>query len=116
MRFLADTNIASHTVKALRADGHDVDYAAERKIDPGDEALLRQAVAERRIVLTKDHDFGALVFAHAAQHAGVVLIDDLGDPTAEATLVSTTIARHSAELSAGAFLRVDANGAVRSRP
>ncbi len=115
MRFLADSNVASRTVRALRS-GHDVDYVAERSIDPGDEALLREALEHKRIVITKDHDFGALVFAHAIQHAGIVLIDDLGDPQAEAALVGDIVARYEAELSVGAFLRVDADGSVRTRP
>jgi len=116
VQFLADTNITSHSVRALRALGHDVLYAAERDVDQGDEALLREAVAQWRIVVTKDHDFGALVFGQALQHAGIILIDDLGDPKAEAELLATVIERHEADLDAGAFLRVGADGAVRLRP
>ena len=59
MRFLADSNIAAQAVDAMRAAGHDVVYLGERTTDPGDQALLAEAVAEGRIILTKDHDIGA---------------------------------------------------------
>ena len=58
MRFLADSNIVAQAVHAMRAAGHDVVYLGERTADPGDQALLAEAVAEGRVVLTKDHDIG----------------------------------------------------------
>lgn len=106
MRFLADTNVPAMIVAELRAAGHDVDYLAERAKDPGDAALLAEADVGRRIVLTKDHDLGTLVFRDSASHAGVILFDDLGDPRGECKLVMQTIKDHTEQLSLGAFLRV----------
>ena len=48
-------------MRAMRDAGHDVVYIGERARDPGDEALLAEAAADRRIFVTKDHDIGALV-------------------------------------------------------
>jgi predicted nuclease of predicted toxin-antitoxin system len=70
MRFLADSNIVAQAVRAMRAIGHDVAYAAGRIADPGDEALLAEAAAEARIFITKDHDIGALVHRDAQAHCG----------------------------------------------
>jgi predicted nuclease of predicted toxin-antitoxin system len=106
VRFLVDANIPASIVAALRVAGHDVDYLGERPQDPGDAALLREAYDAQRIVLTKDHDIGVLVFRDSAPHAGVILLDDLGDPHAEEVLVSKTLGSHVSELVNGAFLRV----------
>lgn len=41
-----DSNIVAQAVRALRAIGHDVAYAAEPAADPGDEAQPAEAAAE----------------------------------------------------------------------
>lgn len=110
MRLFADTNITAQAVRAMRAAGHDVTYSGERMSDPGDIALLAEDTAAHRIFVTKDHDIGELVFARSASHAGVILIDDLGDPTAEARMLLSAIHSHTGELETGAFVRVDETG------
>jgi predicted nuclease of predicted toxin-antitoxin system len=105
VRLFADTNIVAPAVRALRAAGHDVIYSAERSTDPGDEALLSEAVSDGRVFLTKDHDIGALVHRDGRAHAGVLLLDDLGDAAGETTLILTMLEREGARLAAGAFLR-----------
>jgi predicted nuclease of predicted toxin-antitoxin system len=110
VRFFADTNIAAATVAALRGDGHDVVHSAERETDPGDLALLAEAVSEHRVFVTKDHDLGVLVFRDGAAHAGVLLIDDLGSPVEETDLVRRAIASHSEALATQAFVRAAASG------
>ena len=110
MRLLADTNIVAQAVRALRALGHDVIYAAERRTDPGDRALLAEAAAQDRVFLTKDHDIGALVHRDRQPHSGVLLLNDLGDASAEADLILAALSSHQDQLVAGAFLRADENG------
>jgi hypothetical protein len=88
-------------------------YSGERANDPGDAALLAEALGDRRVFITKDHDIGALVYGDGCEHAGVILIDDLGDPSAEAALLTSVVEDHAAQLAGGAFLRVDASGRVR---
>lgn len=110
MRLFADTNVVSPAVRALREDGHDVVYSAERSSDPGDAALLAEAHADRRIFITKDHDIGALVFRDSAPHAGVLLIDDLANIAGEIDLLRACLQSHRAALAEGAFVRADASG------
>lgn len=105
MRILADTNITAPAVQTLRAAGHDVLYAAERSIDPGDAALLQEASVERRVFLSKDHDIGTLVFRDAATHAGVMLIDDVGDAEQETSMILYLLESVEADLLAGMFVR-----------
>ena len=110
MRILADSNIVAQAVRAMREAGHDVVYAAERPVDPGDEALLQEAAAEGRILLSKDHDIGALVHRELLPHRGVLILDDLGNLLAESKLVLAALSSHCDRLLAGAFLRVTATG------
>lgn len=115
MRLLADTNIVSEAVRALRSAGHDVIYAAEREVDPGDEALLSEAMTDGRILLTKDHDFGALVHRDRRQHAGVLVLDDLGDAGAETEMILATLTDHGERLRLGAFMRATKDGVREAR-
>jgi predicted nuclease of predicted toxin-antitoxin system len=43
-------------------------------MDPGDEAILRWAVEEDRILITMDKDFGTLIVRERLRHAGVIRI------------------------------------------
>ena len=112
MRFLADSNIVAQAVHDMRAAGHDVVYLGERTSDPGDRALLAEAVAEGRIILTKDHDIGMLVHRDREPHCGVLLLDDLGDAAAESGLILATLSTHRDRLVERAFLRA-AEGGIR---
>jgi predicted nuclease of predicted toxin-antitoxin system len=114
VRFLVDTNIVAHAVTAMRAAGHDVVYVAERSPDPGDAALPHEAVAQDRVFVTKDHDIGVLVHRDQRPHRGVLLIDDLGDAAAEASLILSVLASHQPELMGRTFLRVSGGG-IRPR-
>jgi predicted nuclease of predicted toxin-antitoxin system len=99
----------------MRGAGHDVIYVGERSADPGDQALLAEAVAEGRVILTKDHDVGVLVHRDLQPHCGVLLLDDLGDAAAELDLIFATLTSHHDRLAAGAFLRAGGAGVRESR-
>ena len=74
MRFVADENLDSQIVSAVRARGHEVLYVAEMAPGIKDDEVLRLARAESAVLITGDKDFGALVFARGLSHAGVVLV------------------------------------------
>lgn len=61
MRFLIDTCAGGRLAEWLREQGHDAVRVIDAGPDPGDAAILRRAVSERRILVTMDKDFGALV-------------------------------------------------------
>lgn len=111
MRLFADVNVVAPAVRALRSDGHDVVYAAERTVDPGDLALPAEALADQRVFITKDHDLGTLVFRDGASHAGVLLIDDTGRVDVETALLRQVLGQYGAALSSGAFVRAGPEGA-----
>lgn len=58
MRFLADENVATSVVHALRKAGHDVlDVKEEGWFGKTDSALIIIAHEQRRVILTHDNDF-----------------------------------------------------------
>lgn len=80
-------------------------YIGERLEDPGDAEILAESLRSQRILLTKDHDIGVLVFRDNASHAGVVLVDDLGSPEAETDLLINTLAAWEPTLIKRGFVR-----------
>jgi predicted nuclease of predicted toxin-antitoxin system len=85
MRVLANENVPSTVIHGLRANGHDVVAVKEWLPGAADEAVLRRAQAEERILVTHDRDFGEL--AHRRQlpaACGIVLLRLSGsDPNAD---------------------------------
>jgi predicted nuclease of predicted toxin-antitoxin system len=112
---LADENIVSAVVFALRADGWDVVWIAEVAPSIEDADVLAWAAREGRLLLTDDKDFGELVVREGRTHHGVVLLRVHGLlPAERARLVSEVFASLMGELR-GSFTVVDRDGAVRIR-
>lgn len=115
MKFLVDRCAGHRLAEWLRDRGHDVREATEATPDPGDQALLRWAVSEQRILVTIDTDFGLLVFQHNEPHTGIVRLPDL--PTGQRiALMATVIDRYAADLADGAILTVGAKRVRIARP
>jgi len=94
MRFLADESCDFTIVRALRAAGHNVLAVAELAPSAGDPDILRLALAEQRILLAEDKDFGQFVFAHG-QHAHGVLF--LRYPRSVRGIIANDVVRLVAE-------------------
>jgi predicted nuclease of predicted toxin-antitoxin system len=62
MQFLANENFPLDAVEALRKEGHDVAWIRTDAPGSKDPDILKRAVAENRILLTFDKDFGDLAF------------------------------------------------------
>src|SRR5438067_351408 len=63
MRFFADQDVYALTINFLRGLGHDVVTAAQLRMAHAEDAeLLRLAQQQARTFVTRDRDFGALVF------------------------------------------------------
>lgn len=75
MRFLADQDVWKVTVDLLREWGHDVLTAMEGGMARAtDEELLEEARKDNRILITRDKDFGYLVFLGHMNSPGVILL------------------------------------------
>jgi predicted nuclease of predicted toxin-antitoxin system len=82
--FLFDENAESRIGRALQALGYDVttiahDYPASL----ADREILALAVAEDRILVTNDRDFGDLIFRQGQPHRGVIYFRLPLDSTAD---------------------------------
>jgi predicted nuclease of predicted toxin-antitoxin system len=74
MRLLANENLPLDLVDALRSAGHEVTWI--RTAAPGldDKSVLAKAVAEDRLLITFDKDFGELAFRQGLPiTSGVIL-------------------------------------------
>jgi len=108
VRFLVDRCAGRRLADWLRQAGHDVREAREQSPDPGDEALLRMAAQEGRILVTIDTDFGALVYLSGAAHAGIIRLPDVPGRRRIALMEQILSGRGAAEL-AGAIVTVTGN-------
>jgi predicted nuclease of predicted toxin-antitoxin system len=109
VRFLADQDVYAITTRLLREWGHDVVTAAELNLSRApDSELLERAAKERRILVTRDKDYGALVFLNR-KPGGVILLR-----LTPSTLISAhdqlrrVLESHDEQIVAAAFIVVEA--------
>jgi predicted nuclease of predicted toxin-antitoxin system len=74
LRLLANENVPGDAVEELRRRGHDVFWARTDLPGASDEQVLATALAQQRLLVTFDKDFGELVY-HRGRDAscGIVL-------------------------------------------
>jgi hypothetical protein len=115
MRLLADENFPAVVVDRLRAEGHDVCWIRTESPGVSDDVVLARALAEQRILLSFDKDFGELVFRCGSNAScGIVLFRmPLALPDVLATSIVAVVA--SRQDWAGHFSVVEQHR-VRMRP
>ncbi len=96
MKFLANENFPLDAVTVLRQAGHDVAWV--RSDSPGitDEAVLARAIAEDRVLLTFDKDFGELAIRRGLPATcGIILFRTTATagPEAASTLAAALSSR-----------------------
>jgi predicted nuclease of predicted toxin-antitoxin system len=74
MRLLVDVSAGLAIAEVLRTLGHDVVSVRDRDARMADVDILAWAVAESRLVVTMDKDFGELVYHAGQPHSGVLLL------------------------------------------
>ena len=77
MKILLDTCVWGGAVGAVADAGHDVVWSGDWDEDPGDAEILARALAEQRILVTLDKDFGELAIVQGAAHCGIVRLVDI---------------------------------------
>jgi predicted nuclease of predicted toxin-antitoxin system len=94
--------------------GHDVACVRDRDPRMADSDVLSWAVAEQRLVVTMDKDFGELVFLSGQAHVGVLLLRFAdADSAAKVAAVEAVVSTFGDQL-AGHF-SVYQNGQLRIR-
>jgi predicted nuclease of predicted toxin-antitoxin system len=79
MRFLCNENVPRALVEALTVLGHDVKWGRKERPGIDDREVLQRSIAENRVCITFDKDFGELVEQSQASYYCVYLLP-LGTP------------------------------------
>lgn len=117
MRFLLDQDVYSATARLLTELGHDVVTASQMGLSTArDEDLLRTAQEQARVLVTRDRDFGALVFSRGLG-AGVIYLRMLPSTQALVHLeLRRVLSRYAEENLKTAFVVVEPDGHRFRRP
>lgn len=115
MRILADENIPASAVTALRAAGHDVVWVRTDMPGARDSDVIARAIADSRVLLTFDKDFGELAFRKGlAPPCGIILLRLATRPPASVASSILTLVQSRSDWE-GHFCVVD-DHSVRIRP
>jgi predicted nuclease of predicted toxin-antitoxin system len=115
VRLLLDECCDPHLVAELRAAGHDVHHVLEANPGVDDEAVLALTLAQDRILVTEDKDFGELAIRYGRPVPGLILLRFTTDSRhRKAGALLALLAGHGEQL-AGRFAVVEESG-VRLRP
>ena len=106
MRLLLDTCVWGGAVDDLEAAGHDVRWVGSWPQDPGDPAILEQALADERVLVTLDKDFGELAVLHRQPHCGIIRLVNWSIHQ-QATACIRAIARYGDQLPGGALVTAE---------
>ena len=94
MRFLADENCDFGVVRALQRAGYDVVCVKDVAGGAPDEEVIRIAIAQQRVLITEDKDFGQLVFASAIDSPGVIYLRFAAGARAEIAAAVLSLVEH----------------------
>ena len=111
MKFLIDQDVYAATARFLTELGHDVVRVAEIGLSQAaDDELLRVAAEQQRLLVTRDRDYGRLVFVESLG-AGVIYLRIL--PSTQATVhseLARVLRRYSQDELKTAFVVIDSSG------
>jgi predicted nuclease of predicted toxin-antitoxin system len=114
MKFLADENFPSPSVKLLRNSGLDVLYVLEFMRSAADQKILQFASENNLIILTFDRDYGELLFKYKTTNpAAVVYFRSFNDyPTQAAEKLLELL---NLKLNIESYFTVIDSSAIRQR-
>src|SRR4051794_8542518 len=114
-KFLADENMPADAVIAARGAGHDVAWVKEIAAGADDDTVLSASVAQRRVLVTFDKDFGEMAFRRGKAAApGIILMRPrLRSPQYVAQFTATVLAQ---PVTWEGFFSVAQEGRLRQTP
>jgi predicted nuclease of predicted toxin-antitoxin system len=116
LRFLLDECVSARLTGLLVDAGHDCVHAAERGLlGASDEQVMATALAESRVLVSMDTDFGELLATSHASLPSVLLFRRVGRAAEEqAAVLLLNLADIAGDLDAGA-IAVITNSQIRLR-
>lgn len=118
MKLLVDQNLAQRVAVGLRDAGHDAVHVAERGLSRAEDAeILELAAAERRVIVSEDTDFGALLAQSGATAPSFVLLrgSEPVTPDGQVALLVANLPAIESDLAEGVIV-VFSRGRIRIRP
>lgn len=107
MRFLVDECTGPGVARWLRDEcGHDVLSIYDDAPGIQDEAVIARSIAERRVIITNDRDFGEMIFKERRPHHGVVFLRLRDERTRSKVEALRSLLRGYADQLEGAFVVV----------
>jgi len=111
MRMLLDQDVYAVTARFLAQAGHDIVLAAELGLSRADdETVLKAAQDQRRLFVTRDRDFGHLVFVRRLGIGVIYLRIQPSSMTAVHAELARVLERYSEEALHEAFVAVNGKG------
>lgn len=78
---LADENVHHAVVQVLRDEGNDIVTVRDEGLTgASDVAVLQRAVAQGRVILTHDSDFGTLALRSGEPFVGIIFLRPVAHP------------------------------------
>ena len=117
MKFLIDNALSPNLAVGLRATGHDVVHVRDIGLaSASDEDVFQVALADSRVIVSEDTDFGTLLALRDAAKPSVVLFRGIQDRSAAnlLSLLLTNLAAVTRDLDAGAVVVIE-NARIRIR-
>lgn len=106
MKLLLDACVWPGASAELAAHGHDVVWAGDFPESPADDEILALALAEGRVVVTLDKDFGELAVVFGKAHAGIIRIVNFRI-SRQAPVCLAAIEHHGDALASGAIVTAE---------
>jgi predicted nuclease of predicted toxin-antitoxin system len=119
MKFLLDMGLAQSTAKFLRQHDHDAIHLRDEGLQRlADEQIITKALAENRVILTHDLDFGRLMALSQARYPSVITFRLKDMRHTQVNFYLTEVLNHFTEaLESGVLISVNEEGIrVRQLP
>ena len=110
MNFLIDENLAPRLASELVGVGHDAVHVSNLGLRSSpDQAILKVAFIQKRILISRDTDFGQLIERDSVGSPSLILIRRMGDYRVKAIVsrVLVLLSDHSEVLTLGGIIVVD---------
>ena len=110
MNFLIDENLAPRLASELVGAGHDAVHVSELGLrSSSDQAILKAAFNQKRILISRDTDFGLLIERDSAGSPSLILIRRMSDYRVKAIVsrVLVLLSDHLEVLTSGGIIVVD---------
>lgn len=110
MKFLIDECVGSSVARWLKEQGYDVVSIYDDFPGISDDIVLKKSLAENRILITADKDFGEMIFKLKHQHVGILLFRLLDQrPIIKIDVLKIILKKHLNDLSGNFVVATEAN-------